>query len=290
MGEELLSPVVSPNQGPVQPGGRCVLGYISVESNAEARRVVESRFPSTLFVTDVALVDEAMVKEWAGLYRQASLVLIDSGAPCQGVSQLNAQQKGALKDSRNALFHHVPRIRQIVKQHFPWARISCLSENVFSMDEQDREAMTLAFDDTPWMIDAKDFSIARRPRLYWFDRELIAQEGVDLQFSRDSAARAYHVAKAYVELDEKDYLQPGWNRRAKQPLPTFTSSRCRDHEGHRSAGKALCAQHELERWSKDHYRFPPYQYQDKNCVQNKVGVLRLPDIEERECIMGFPRH
>ena len=267
-----------------------VLGHISVESNPEARRVVESRFPSAQFVPDVALIDEKMVKEWAGLYSQASLVVLGAGAPCQGVSQLNALRKGALKDSRSALFLHVPRIKTLVRKCFPWARVASLSENVFSMDEADREAMTNAFEDIPWMIDAKDFSIARRPRLYWFDWELIPQEGVELTFSRDVSSKAFHVAKANVHIDDKDYLHPGWSRWEDQPLPTFTTSRCRDHEGHRPAGKTHCATHELERWAQDQYRYPPYQYQDKNCLRSRTGEVRLPDIEERECVMGFPRN
>lgn len=88
-----------------------VLGHISVESNEEAS--------------------------------QASLVLIGSGAPCQGVSQLNAQRRGALRDSRNSLFLHVPRIKELVRKSFPGLEytIASLSENVFSMDEVDRVAM-----------------------------------------------------------------------------------------------------------------------------------------------------
>ena len=267
-----------------------ILGHVSVESNEEARRVVESRFPSTRFVTDIVLVDEAEVKEWACLFSQASLVLLGSGAPCQGVSQLNAQRKGALRDSRSALFQHVPRVKALVQKFFPWARVASLAENVASMDEQDRKVMTEAFGDTPWMIDGKDFSIARRPRLYWFDWELVAQEGVTFQLSRDSSSSACHTAKVLTQVDERDYLHPGWTRQEVQPLPTFTTSRCRDYEGHRPAGKAQCQAHELERWKADHYRYPPYQYQDKNCLQQRSsGELRLPDIEERECIMGFPR-
>jgi site-specific DNA-cytosine methylase len=267
-----------------------ILGHVSVESNEEARRVVESRFPSTRFVTDIVLVDEAEVKEWACLLSQASLVLLGSGAPCQGVSQLNAQWKGALRDSRSALFQHVPRVKALVQKFFPWARVASLAENVASMDEQDRKVMTEAFGDTPWMIDGKDFSIARRPRLYWFDWELVAQEGVTLQLSRDSSSSACHTAKVLAQVDERDYLHPGWARQEVQPLPTFTTSRCRDYEGHRPAGKAQCQAHELKRWKADHYRYPPYQYQDKNCLQQRSsGELRLPDIEERECIMGFPR-
>eukprot|EP00435_Cladocopium_sp_Y103_P031778 s555_g8.t1 len=81
-----------------------VIGHISVESNVQAARVVESHFPETRFVSDVLEVEEDMVREWARAYSQASVVLVGGGPPCQGVSGLNADRKGALKDERSR-FH-----------------------------------------------------------------------------------------------------------------------------------------------------------------------------------------
>ena len=36
------------------------------------------------------------------------------------------------------------------------------------------------------------------------------------------------------------------------------------------------------------YRFPPYQYCTLNCLVNKHNVLQIPDVNEREVMMGFP--
>ena len=44
----------------------------------------------------------------------------------------------------------------------------------------------------------------------------------------------------------------------------------------------------MERWSKDLFRCPPYQYQIKQLLINQKGELRLPSIEEKEYLMGFP--
>lgn len=266
-----------------------VLGHISVESDPSCRRVVESRFPSTTFVPDVKLVDQQLVRSWAGDFSQATLVLIGSGAPCQGVSGLNSRRKGALRDERTSLFQHVPRIRDLVRNAFPWARVATLSENVFSMDAEDRAVMSQAFDDIPWVIDAMDVSLARRPRLYWFDWELVPQDGVTLERSRECGPEAYHRARLNAQVTEGRYLQTGWRRNGDGPLPTFTTSRCRDFEGHRPAGKEQCAPHELQRWENDAFRYPPYQYRDCHCPVNSKGELRLPDVQERECIMGFPK-
>lgn len=266
-----------------------VVGHISVETDPAARRVVESRFPSTKFVADVQIVDDDLVQSWAGEYSQVSLVLIGSGAPCQGVSGLNAQRKGALRDERSCLFLHIPRIRELVKRRFPWARVATLSENVSSMDEADRRLMTEAFESTPWLIDAKDFSLARRPRLYWFDWELLPQDSVELQVEENNGPSALHRVRVQTKVEQARYLTPGWRMKGSDALPTFTTSRCRDYEGHRPAGKSSCQAHELERWQADKFRYPPYQYRDHNCLVDRGGNYRVPNVQERECILGFPK-
>ena len=80
-----------------------VQGHVSVEKSSQASRVVESRFPNTIFVSSVEAVDLAEVKKWSQRFTQVSLVLLGSGPPCQGVSKLNAARKGALRDSRSSL-------------------------------------------------------------------------------------------------------------------------------------------------------------------------------------------
>lgn len=61
---------------------------------------VGSPAPSLERVEDVTL-DE--VRKWACGCSQVSLVLLGAGPPCQGVSGLNADRKGALKDHRSCL-------------------------------------------------------------------------------------------------------------------------------------------------------------------------------------------
>lgn len=115
-----------------------VMGHISVESNPAASRVVESLFPDVVVVKDVSLVDDSMVHQFAAQYSQVSLVLLGAGPPCQGVSGLNADRKGALRDERSSLFSHVRRIKDLFAAHFPWCQVHCLMESVASMDEVDR--------------------------------------------------------------------------------------------------------------------------------------------------------
>ena len=61
-----------------------VLGYVSIEANEAASRVVEAHFPGNETIKDVKLVDQDVVHFLAGRYSQASLVILGAGPPCQG--------------------------------------------------------------------------------------------------------------------------------------------------------------------------------------------------------------
>ena len=259
-------------------------GHISVEINTAAKRVLEAAFPESLCYDDVASISEVEVKSWACRFSGASLVILGAGPPCQGVSGLNADKRGALKDKRSSLFQHVPRIRQLLKLHFPWAQVKTLIESVASMDPSDLKIMSDAIGSVPWRLDAGDLGLARRPRLYWIDWELLPAHGVILKFSED---RGYHEASLESQVNDTDFLEPGW--RAQGKLPTFTTSRPALSPGRKPAGINTCGPSDLQRWKMDSHRFPPYQYRSDNCLVNRKGELRVASVVERETIMGFPK-
>ena len=269
--------------------GWTVVGHVSVECDDQARRVLESQFPHCVEVTDVALVDENMVKDWAARFGQVALVVLGAGPPCQGVSGLNADRKGALKDHRSSLFKHVPRIEELVQQAFPWAQVRTLMESVSSMDKCDRVEMSKAVGITPWLVDGASFSLARRPRLYWLDWDLFADGDISLQKDEEDGFAALHRVHGQIPLEEQNYLSPGWNMVGER-LPTFTTSRPSEFPGRKPAGLKSCQPHEVTRWKEDRHRFPPYQYSDAQCLRNKKGEFRVPNVAEREVIMGFPRN
>ena len=263
-----------------------VLGHISVEANSSASRVVESHFPTTQLVTDVRLIDEKMIRNWATQFSQCSLVLIGAGPPCQGVSGLNASRQGALRDSRSSLFQEVSRVRDSVKREFKWCPVHTLMESVASMDSCDQEVMSKDFGEDPWEIDAGHFTWCRRPRLYWLTWDPLPQEGVVLLVDREP--RRVCLAS---DMDLDSVCQDGWTKvDPNQAFPTFTTSRPRSSPGRKPAGISQCTDEELQRWREDSYRFPPYQYRAHNCLVNKNKQLRLPSVEEKEIMMGFPRH
>ena len=126
-----------------------VIGHVSVEKEPTARRVVEAHFPGLVALDLVEEVTSERVKEWGTAFSQASLVLLGAGPPCQGVSGLNADRRGALKESRSSLFSHVPRVRDLLRKLFCWCPVYTFMESVASMDANDREAMSQAIGMNP---------------------------------------------------------------------------------------------------------------------------------------------
>ena len=269
--------------------GLPVIGHVSIERHPPAQRVVEGHFPATIFVDSVEEVDQAMVVSWACRFSQASLVIVGGGPPCQGVSGLNADRKGALRDHRSSLHTHVKRIYDMVRKEFRWAQVHHLMESVSSMDEKDREVMSEEIGTSPYWIDASGLALCRRPRLYWLSWNLEADKEVQVGKVEGKGWKGFQKVHPQVEVRSAGLLKPGWQLAEMKPLPTFTTSRPRTHPGRRPAGVDQCKAHELARWEQDSYRYPPYQYKDCNCVVNRSGVFRLPDIEEKEVIMGFPK-
>ena len=265
--------------------GLQVIGHVSVETNKHAARVVESHFPETTKVLhDVQDVDDTEVREWARVYSQASVVLVGGGPPCQGVSGLNADRKGALKDERSRLFVHVPRILSLVRRAFPWCQVHGLMESVASMDNVDRHTMTSAFGADPWKCDAGTMTWCSRPRLYWLTWDIAEQEGCAL-LQHQEVREVVLTATQDLELVCKE----GWIKYdCERPFPTFTTSRPRSTPGRKPAGLQQCAQEDVDRWSADSHRYPPYQYTKRNLLIGHTGELRLPSIEEKEFMMGFP--
>ena len=263
-----------------------VLGYVSVEKHAPAQRVVESHFPGVKVVHDVQSVDHNLVHQLSLEFSQADLILLGAGPPCQGVSGLNCDRKGALKEERSSLFAEVPRIRDLFRQHFPWCPTYSLMESVASMDATDRHHMSTAFGCEPVLCDAGDLTWCRRPRLYWCDWELVNSPGFSLE-----AMEADQPVQLHLEghQDIVHVLRAGWVK--VEPtlcFPTFTTSRPRAQPGRKPVGIQQCSLEELTRWTADQHRFPPYQYCEKHCVVNVRDELRVPDIQEREAMLGFP--
>ena len=261
-------------------------GHVSVEQDAKAMRVVEAYFPDTVFHDNVLTVDEEMVTQWALKFSNVGIVILGAGPPCQGVSNLNADKRGALKDHRSKLFQEVPRIRKLVVKAFRWAQVHLLMESVASMDDVDREVMSEAVELKPWHIDSSGIALCRRPRYYWVSWDLLSGEGAHVEAPDESWE--YGFVGLTAEIPSELFLEKGW-KMCGDRFPTFTTARPSPVPGRKPAGLHTLSAQEKEAWIADEHRFPPYQYAWQCGLVDKHGNWRAPSVLERELCMGFPR-
>eukprot|EP00438_Fugacium_kawagutii_P015634 Skav224367 [mRNA] locus=scaffold4379:21809:25230:- [translate_table: standard] len=268
--------------------GLPIAGHISVECNEAANRVVESFFPEVITVSQIEAIDEQLVLHWSTLFSNVGVIIIGAGPPCQGVSRLNCDKKGALRDARSVLFKEVPRVRSLFRKAFPWAQVHDLVENVASMSFEDCQIMCKEFEDYPWYIDAHGISLCHRPRVYWVSWELLPNDGVTFLLGSNGQLPIQGEVQLQATLDSRKYLEAGWDLADGRRLPTFTTSRPTPVPLKRPAGLSTCSPSEVARWKEDDHRFPPYQYRTDNCLWHATKTPRVASIKEREAILGFP--
>ena len=128
-------------------------------------------------------------------------MLVGGGPPCQGVSGLNCDRKGALKDARSSLFPHVRRVYDLCKLRFPWAQTHYFMESVSSMDQKDRVTMSQSIGSCPWMVDSSGISLCRRPRLYWLSWEIRESPGLTITQQPSAGWETYGIVSLH-----------GWHR------------------------------------------------------------------------------
>ena len=156
-----------------------IAGYVSIEHDDQARRVMESAFPSSEFFGDIREVTREHVVEWAAKFPNCSAVLVAGGPPCQGVSKLNASRLRALLDPRSSLVSEMRRLKDIAVDVFSWCPVYSLMESVSSMSVEDRITYSRTIGLLPYEFDSKGSAFAKDPSfggsIGWSNQERVFQ-------------------------------------------------------------------------------------------------------------------
>jgi len=128
------------------------------------------------------------------------------------------------------------------------------------------------------------FSDTRRPRYYWINWQIWGNEN------------AHICEEPERTLLQLSGCQPAWSTRLDRdthrpsefntPFLTFVQCIKRSKPPHMPAGASSCSKIALGRWESDAYRYPPYQYEDRNGVIQK-GTWRPLNSRERSVRLGF---
>lgn len=134
----------------LERAGLPVTNYYTSEIDEYAMKVSRLNHPDTIQLGDIQELDAAQLP---------AIDLLIAGSPCQDLSSLG---KGAgLEGSRSGLFFDALRILEQTKPKY------FLFENVASMRDRDKKAITELLGVEPILINSSKLSAQTRKRLYW---------------------------------------------------------------------------------------------------------------------------
>ena len=150
------------------------------EKNDDLRKFVEEKWPG---VTSTKTIEELKAADMAEEMKAigATVVLLIGGPPCQPFSGLGTKPKG-FDEERSAPIREFVRVKkelalqcQVMGIRFLW-----LMEEVASMSVTHREEINARLEAQPVLLNAADFGIIHRARLYW---------GLDLATLQSTSSR-----------------------------------------------------------------------------------------------------
>eukprot|EP00438_Fugacium_kawagutii_P017668 Skav201285 [mRNA] locus=scaffold2058:294887:297451:+ [translate_table: standard] len=257
---------------------------IAIEIDDAAKRTTRTCWPRVLEVSDVSLVTLAMVKPWANQFPRIKAVHIWGGFPCVHLSSARAGRRNLHGPGSNLFFTLVQIINWVEQVFTPWATVEFVVENVASMDVSARDEISAKLQIMPLRLDAADCTPISRPRYAWVSKAVSPTDGVVL-IAREGYVQ---VEMAAVFPPAEHWLEPGWFLNDHQvKFATFMKSIPRWEPPPVPAGLHRCDEATLERWRSDDFRFPPYQYKQRNLVINSHGQLRYLSPLERERLLGM---
>eukprot|EP00438_Fugacium_kawagutii_P005000 Skav230039 [mRNA] locus=scaffold465:66745:71032:+ [translate_table: standard] len=257
---------------------------IAIELDDAARRTTRTCWPRVLEVCDVSSVTLAMIKQWANQFPRVKAVHVWGGFPCVHLSSARAGRQNLQGPGSNLFFTLVQIIKWVEQIFTPWAAVEFVVENVASMDVSARDEISARLQIMPLRLDPANCTPISRPRYAWISKPVTATVGTVL-IPRDGYVQVEMTAEF---PSAEHWLEPGWSLNDPEvKFATFMKSIPRWKPPSVPAGLHRCDARTVERWRSDEFRFPPYQYKQRNLVIDAQGNLRYLSPLERERLMGM---
>ena len=125
--------------------------YVAYEIDKYAIQVSKANYPQIEHMGDVTTADFTQYKGFD---------LLIGGSPCQSLSIVQSKTRQSLDGKSKLFFEFVRALEQVEPAYF-------LFENVASMNEESKQAISNCLGCNPVFINSADFSAQERPRLYW---------------------------------------------------------------------------------------------------------------------------
>ena len=189
-----------------------VAGYISVESDPLAQRVVMAQFQDVQVFSDIGQIDQRVVAQWVASSPRVSVVLFGAFARA---------------DIEDSFFSDIRRVQRIVEKEFSWASVHVFVAAGAGMSALQRAESCKALDMLPYLTDSSELSLCRQQSLFWVTWDLASEPGAQIflpdNFSQFAIARLQFA----VSSSWKPFVLAGWtpqnsgclsNRKGEQRL------------------------------------------------------------------------
>jgi len=257
--------------------------HLHYEVEETAIRVAECNYPDAIQMGDVHAISADSLKAAVADGPTITHVMHYTGPPCQNVTGLNPAG-GGVSGSKSRLVWLLPLIREAIRKAFPKAKKADLCEMVASLVRQDQKVYDKVNGSIPYKLCPSKHNFVRRPRLFWIDWPL---PGVVTE-DDDDHGRWITVPMRGKRMPLRRWLKRGCRPVSESPtFPTFVRCTIRKKPPFRPAGLSTLKRHELARYKRFQFCYPPYQFQDKHLVRFPNGELKPPDSEMREVLMCY---
>lgn len=160
----------------LERAGVSVERYVAYEIEPNAIKISKKNYPQIEHCGDVTTADFTQ-------YRGFDLLI--GGSPCQSLSIVQSRTRQHL-DGKSKLFFEYVRAKEETRPKW------FLFENVASMNDESKRAISALLGCDPIFIDSGDFSAQERPRYYWTNIPVL------LEYKKSSAVLA-DVLEANVD-------------------------------------------------------------------------------------------
>lgn len=163
--------------------------YVAYEIDKYAIQISKKNYPQIEHCGDVTTAD---FKQYEGFD------LLIGGSPCQSLSIVQSQTRQHL-DGKSKLFFEFVRAKELMKPKY------FLFENVASMNDESKQAISNCLGCEPIFIDSAWFSAQERPRLYWTNiptkRPFATSEAVLGDILENEVAEKYYYNYPLEDID-----------------------------------------------------------------------------------------
>lgn len=165
----------------LERAGISVERYVAYEIEPNAIKISKKNYPHIEHCGDVTVADFTQ-------YQGFDLLI--GGSPCQSLSIVQSKTRQHLDGKSKLFFEFVRALEEVTPRYF-------LFENVASMNEESKLAISELLGCEPIFIDSGDFSAQQRPRYYWTNIPVADIRHVSKAVLRDIMVPADQVPEKY---------------------------------------------------------------------------------------------